>query len=130
MVVGRSQDTISLLDAISRHTTYVKNGSSSCLYDIHHEIGTTTHPHNLLLYQNIKKTCPFDWFTNRNIYDSRSLIDYGYLKFLYNTQPKWLGTGCTLTREVSQLCFTLTHLVRGAEGVLLSLLWLRINTPF
>ena len=28
-------------------------------------------PHNLLSYQNIKKTRPFDWFTNRKIYDSR-----------------------------------------------------------
>ena len=41
---------------------------------IHDEIRTTKHnysPHNLLLYQNIKKTRPFDWFTNRIIYDSR-----------------------------------------------------------
>ena len=28
----------------------------------------------ILLYQNIKKTRPFDWFTNRKIYDSRGRI--------------------------------------------------------
>ena len=53
------------VDAISCHTTYVKNGSSSCLYDIHDEIGTTKHILPIILYysvyQNIKKTRPFDW---------------------------------------------------------------------
>ena len=38
------------VDAISCHTTYVKNGSSSCLYDIHDEIGTTKHILRIILY--------------------------------------------------------------------------------
>ena len=32
---------------------------------------TPTLDQDALLYQNIKKTRPFDWFTNRKIYDSR-----------------------------------------------------------
>ena len=38
------------VDAISCHTTYVKHGSSSCLYDIHDEIGTTKHILPIILY--------------------------------------------------------------------------------
>ena len=40
------------VDAISCqcHTTYVKNGNSSCLYDIHVEIGTTKHTLPIIFY--------------------------------------------------------------------------------
>ena len=40
---------------------------------LHTHTHKTYSSHNLLLYQNIKKTRPFDWFTNRKIYDSRSI---------------------------------------------------------
>ena len=38
------------VDAISCHTTYVKNGSSSCLYNNHNEIGTKRHILPIIFY--------------------------------------------------------------------------------
>ena len=43
---------------------------------IHTHTHKTYSSHNLLVYQNIKKTRPFNWFTNQKIYDSRSKIHY------------------------------------------------------
>ena len=82
MVVGRSQDTISLL-MLYPVIPHVKNGSSSCLYDIHDKIGTTKHIIPIIFYYiKIYKTRPLAWFTNRTIYDSRVKSYIGFSESL------------------------------------------------